>query len=128
MYLDEYLYSKEHEWVHVEGETCVLGVTDFAQHQLGDVVFVELPEVGQTFEADDEIGSIESVKAVAELYTPVAGEVVETNEAVVDDPEVLNSDPHNNGWLIKMKIDAGADLSGLMSADQYKEFIDGEDA
>lgn len=128
MYPSEYLYSKEHEWVHVEGETCVIGITDFAQHELGEVVFVELPEPGQTFEAHDEIGTIESVKAVAELFTPLAGEVLEINEAVVDDPEVLNDKPHKEGWLVKMKIAAGADLSELMSAEAYGEFIDGADA
>lgn len=128
MYPSEYLYSKEHEWVRVEGETCVLGITHFAQHELGDVVFVELPEAGQTFDANDEIGTIESVKAVAELYTPLAGEVLEVNDNVVDDPEVLNNNPHGEGWLIKLKIDSAADLSGLMSAEQYREFIDGDDA
>lgn len=128
MYPSNYLYSKEHEWIRVEGDTCSLGITDFAQHELGDVVFVELPEVGQSFEAGDEIGTIESVKAVAELYTPLAGEVVEVNEAVVDDPEVLNENPHEGGWLVKLKIGADADVSDLMSADQYKEFIEGDNA
>lgn len=128
MYPSEYLYSKEHEWIQVEGETCVLGITDFAQHELGDVVFVELPEVGQSFDAHDEIGTIESVKAVAELYTPLAGEILEINEAVVDDPEVLNDNAHTDGWLVKLKIGANPDLSGLMNAEEYTEFIDGDDA
>ena len=128
MYPSEYLYSEEHEWIRVDGDTCVLGITAFAQHELGDIVFVELPEPGQTFAAGDEIGTIESVKAVAELYTPVAGEILEINESVVDDPEVLNDDPHARGWLVKLKLEDGADLSGLMNADQYADFIRGDDA
>ncbi len=97
MYPSDYLYSKEHEWVRVEEDVCFLGITDYAQRELGEIVFVELPEVGQVFDANDEIGTVESVKAVAEVYTPVAGEVTEINEAVVEDPEVLNEDPHGDG-------------------------------
>ena len=99
MYPTDYLYSREHEWVRVEDDLCVIGITEFAQQELGEVVFVELPEIGQVFDANDELGTIESVKAVAEVYTPVAGEVVEVNDTVVDDPELLNEDPHGEGWL-----------------------------
>jgi glycine cleavage system H protein len=116
-------YSREHEWVRVDGDLCVLGITEFAQQELGEVVFVELPEVGQVFNANDEIGTIESVKAVAEVYTPVAGEVVDINEAVVDDPELLNDDPHGEGWLVKIRFSSSADLEELMSAEQYEEYI-----
>lgn len=123
MYPSEYLYSREHEWVRVEEDLCVLGITDFAQKELGEVVFVELPEVGQVFDATDEIGTIESVKAVAEVYTPVAGEVVEINEALVDDPELVNEDPHADGWLVKIKFSSAADLKSLMNAEQYAAFI-----
>jgi glycine cleavage system H protein len=123
MYPSEYLYSREHEWVRVEGDFCLLGITEFAQQELGEVVFVELPEVGQVFNAGDEIGTIESVKAVAEVYTPVAGEVVEINEVVVDDPELLNEDPHGEGWLVKVRFSSSADLQELMSAEQYEEYI-----
>jgi len=123
MYPSEYLYSREHEWVRVEGDVCVLGITEFAQQELGEVVFVELPEVGQVFNAADEIGTIESVKAVAEVYTPVAGEVVEANEVVVDDPELVNEDPHGEGWLVRIRFSSSADLQELMNAEQYEEYI-----
>ena len=122
MYPSDYLYSREHEWVRVEGDVCVLGITEFAQQELGEVVFVELPEVGQVFDAGDELGTIESVKAVAEVYTPVAGEVIEVNDAVVDDPELLNEDPHHEGWLIKIRFSSAADLKQLMNAEQYEEY------
>ncbi|HEX2223628.1 MAG TPA: glycine cleavage system protein GcvH [Thermoanaerobaculia bacterium] len=123
MYPREYLYSKEHEWVRVEDDVCVLGITEFAQQELGEVVFVELPEVGQVFDANDELGTIESVKAVAEVYTPVAGEVVEINESVSDDPELLNEDPHTEGWLIKIRFSSDSDLKSLMNAETYEEFV-----
>ena len=122
MYPSEYLYSREHEWVRVEDDVCVLGITEFAQQELGEVVFVELPEVGQVFDSGDEVGTIESVKAVAEVYTPLAGEVVEINEAVVDDPELINEDPHSEGWLIKVRFSSAADLKQLMNAEQYEEY------
>ena len=123
MYPSEYLYSKEHEWVRVQDDICVLGITEFAQQELGEVVYVELPEVGQVFDANDEIGTIESVKAVAEVYTPVAGEIVEINDAVVDDPELLNEDPHSEGWLIKIRFSSAADLKSLMNAETYEEYV-----
>jgi glycine cleavage system H protein len=122
MYPTEYLYSREHEWVRVQDDVCVLGITEFAQQELGEVVYVELPEVGQVFDATDEIGTIESVKAVAEVYTPVAGEIVEINDAVVDDPELLNEDPHAEGWLVKIRFSSAADLKSLMNAEQYEEY------
>jgi len=124
MYPSDYLYSKDHEWIRVEEDVCVLGITEFAQQELGEVVFVEMPEVGQVFDSHDEIGTIESVKAVAEVYTPVAGEVVEVNDAVVDDPEVLNDDPHGEGWLIKLRFSSADDLKELMNAEQYEEFVE----
>jgi len=123
MYPSENLYTREHEWVRVEDDVCVLGITEFAQHELGEVVFVELPEVGQVFDTGDELGTIESVKAVAEIYTPVAGEVIEVNEAVSDDPELLNEDPHGEGWLIKIRFSSASDLKELMKADQYEEYV-----
>lgn len=124
MYPSEYRYSKDHEWVRVEDDVCVLGITEFAQQELGEVVFVEMPEVGQVFDSGDEIGTIESVKAVAEVYTPVAGEVIEVNDAVIDDPEVLNDDPHNEGWLVKIRHSSAADLQELMNAEAYEEFVE----
>jgi glycine cleavage system H protein len=123
MYPTEYLYTKEHEWVRVEDDTCVLGITEYAQHELGEVVFVELPEIGDVFNAKDELGTIESVKAVAEVYSPVAGEVIEVNDAVVDDPEILNDDPHGDGWLVKFRFSSADDLKTMMSAEKYEEFI-----
>ena len=123
MYPSEYLYSREHEWVRVQDDVCVLGITEFAQQELGEVVFVELPEVGQVFDSGDEVGTIESVKAVAEIYTPLAGEVVEINDAVVDDPELINEDPHQEGWLIKVRFSSAADLKQLMNAEQYEEYV-----
>ena len=122
MYPSEYLYSREHEWVRVDDDVCVLGITEFAQAELGEVVFVELPEIGQVFDAGDELGTIESVKAVAEVYTPVAGEVIEVNEAVSDDPELLNEDPHGEGWLIKIRFSSASDLKDLMNAEKYEEY------
>jgi glycine cleavage system H protein len=123
MYPSDYLYTKEHEWVRVEDDICVLGISEFAQDELGEVVYVELPEVGQVFDANDEIGTIESVKAVAEIFTPVAGEIVEVNEAVIDDPELLNDDPHVEGWLVKLRFSSASDRDGLMKADAYESYV-----
>jgi glycine cleavage system H protein len=120
---EDLLYSKEHEWVRVEDDVCVLGITDFAQQELGEVVFVELPEIGQSFHANDEIGTIESVKAVAEVYTPVAGEVVAVNQALVDRPELVNEHPHGDGWLIRIKPTSTSELDGLMNAEAYEAFV-----
>jgi glycine cleavage system H protein len=119
MYPPDYLYSRDHEWVKVDGELAVVGITTYAQGELGEVVFVELPEVGQVFDAGDEIGTIESVKAVAEVYTPVAGEVAEVNDGVTEDPELLNEDPHGEGWLVKVRYSSAGDLETLMNAEAY---------
>lgn len=123
-YPEDLLYTEEHEWVRVEDDVCVVGITQFAQEELGEVVFVELPEVGQVFDAGDEIGTIESVKAVAEVYTPVAGEILEVNEAVTDEPELINDDPHHEGWLIKVRFSSADDLQKLMKADAYAEYTE----
>ena len=128
MYPRDYLYSREHEWLRVEDDLCVLGITEFAQHELGEVVFVELPEVGQVFDANDELGTIESVKAVAEVFTPVTGEIVEINDAVVDDPELLNEDPHGEGWLIKIRFSSADDLKTMMKAEEYEEYVQSGEA
>jgi glycine cleavage system H protein len=126
MYPSEFLYTREHEWIHVEDDICTLGITEFAQQELGEVVFVELPQVGQVFDAGDEIGTIESVKAVAEVYTPLAGEIVEVNEQLAEDPELLNDDPHGEGWLVKVRFSSAADLKALMSAEAYEEYAGGK--
>jgi glycine cleavage system H protein len=124
MYPQDYLYSKDHEWIRVEGETGILGITHYAQDELGEVVFVELPEVGDSFAAHDEIGTIESVKAVAEVYTPVAGEIVEVNESLIEAPEKINEDPHGDGWLVKVRLASKDSLQELMDAASYQQFIE----
>lgn len=123
MYPANYLYSRDHEWIRVDDDVCTLGITHFAQQELGEVVFVELPEAGEVFDTSEEIGTIESVKAVAEVYTPVAGEILEVNPALADDPELLNDDPHGDGWLVKIKFSTADDLKNLMSAERYEEFL-----
>ena len=123
MYPSDYLYSEEHEWLQVEGDVCVLGITEFAQSELGEVVFVDLPEAGQTFDAHEEIGTVESVKAVAEVYTPVTGEIVEVNSALEDAPELVNDDPHGDGWFVKLRYSSKDELDGLMNAEEYEEFV-----
>jgi glycine cleavage system H protein len=126
MYPEDLKYSKDHEWVRLDGDDCVFGITDFAQAELGEVVFVELPEVGESFDAGDEIGTIESVKAVAEVYAPISGEVVATNEELADAPEKVNDDPHGEGWLVRVRPSSEDALGELMDASAYREFIDGE--
>jgi len=123
---DDCLYTREDEWLRADGDRWRIGITDYAQQQLGDVVFVELPEVGARFEAGGEIGTIESVKAVAELYTPIAGEIVEVNEAIEDAPELVNEDPHGNGWLIKIQAEDAGAIGELMSAADYTAFTTAE--
>jgi glycine cleavage system H protein len=119
-------YSKDHEWVRVEGEIGTIGITDHAQESLGDVVFVELPRVGDTFEAHQSFGNVESVKAVSELYCPVAGEVTEVNETLQDEAEVVNTDPYGAGWMIKLRIsDLGA-VDKLMTAAEYEDYTKAE--
>lgn len=125
MYPDDYYYTKDHEWIKVEGEKATVGITDFAQKQLGDVVFVELPEVGTELEFHQSIGVIESVKAVSDIYSPMSGEVIELNEKLNDSPELVNQDPHGKGWIIRIKIKDEAELQKLMSADGYEKFIEG---
>ena len=124
---EDLFYSEEHEWVRVEDDGIVVGITDYAQDELGDIVYVELPAVGRAFEAQEEIGSIESVKAVAEVYTPVGGEVAEVNAALVDRPELLNTDPYGDGWLLRLAVDGEIDLSDLMDAEAYRQFTSAGD-
>ncbi len=127
-YPDTYRYSEEHEWVRVEAEEAVLGITDFAQNELGDVVFVELPEIGDSFQADEEMGTIESVKAVAEIYTPVSGEVVGYNSAIEDSPDLVNKDPHGDGWLVRLRMSEPNQIGGLMSAAEYLALTGADDS
>ncbi len=122
---DDRKYTQEHEWVQVEGELGIVGVTDFAAGELGDVVFVELPEVGSEFSQGDTVGTIESVKAVADLYLPVSGEIVEINEDVVASPELLNKEPLDDGWLFKVRMAEPAELDQLLDAKAYNALIGG---
>lgn len=116
-------FTKEHEWVRIDGEVATLGITTYAERQLGDVVYVELPEIGSNFVAGDEAAVIESVKAASELYAPVAGEVVDVNHALENDPAEVNRDPQGDGWFIKLKLAGDAVLDGLMDAQAYQSFI-----
>lgn len=122
---DDRKYTQEHEWVQVEGEIGTVGVTDFAAAELGDVVFVELPEIGSEFSQGDTVGTIESVKAVADLYMPVSGEIVEINDTVVEGPELLNKDPLDDGWLFKVRISDPSELEQLLDAGAYNKLIGG---
>ncbi len=126
MYPDEYRYSKEHEWIEIDGDQGKVGITDFAQQQLGDVVFVELPEAGSSFAAAEVFGNIESVKAVSELFLPVSGEIVEVNQAAVDSPEMINKDPHGEAWLVVVKLTNPAELEGLLSVEDYQKYVEEE--
>ncbi len=123
MYPSDYRYTREHEWIQVKGDVGTVGITDYAQHELGDVVFVELPKVGAKFAAQQAFGTVESVKAVSEIYCPVSGEVVEVNTALANTPETINKDPHGAAWLIKIKVAKPAELSSLMDAATYQAYI-----
>jgi glycine cleavage system H protein len=125
-YPDDLQYTKDHEWIRVKGETGTVGITDFAQEQLGDVVHVQLPRVGEKFSAHDTFGEVESVKTFSELYTPVSGEVVEVNEALTDSPELVNSSAYGDGWMIKLKLGDAGELDGLLSASEYEDFIESQ--
>ena len=116
-------YSEEHEWVQVEGNQVIIGITDFAQHELGDIVFVELPEVGATIAADEPFGSVESVKTVSELYAPVAGKIVAVNEDLNDKPELVNESPYEGAWMVKVELEDAGQVDNLLTAEQYEEMI-----
>jgi glycine cleavage system H protein len=120
-------YAKSHEYIAVEGEVGTIGITDYAQKELGDVVFVELPQVGTQLEAGDELGSIESVKAVSELFAPVGGEVVEVNERLAEKPELVNTDPYGDGWMVRVKVADPSEADELlMTAEEYDEYVETE--
>ncbi len=117
-------YSKEHEWVLVEDKIAIIGITEFAQHELGDVVYVELPEVGEKVVKDDPFGAVESVKAVSDVFAPVSGSVVEVNDVLPENPETINDDPYGDGWMIKVEMTDMDDLKDLMNAEEYAEYIE----
>ena len=116
-------YTNEHEWIRVEGDIAYVGITDYAQEQLGDIVFVDIPTVGETLEANETFGTIEVVKTISDLFLPVAGEVLEQNESLEENPELVNKDPYGEGWLIKMKPANAADLDNLLNAESYKALV-----
>ena len=119
-------YSKDHEWIRRDGDVAVIGITDYAQNQLGDVVYVELPEVGRTLAQGGEAAVVESVKAASDVYSPVSGEVTEANQALADDPSLANTDPEGEGWFFRLRLSDRGELEGLMDADAYKSFCDSQ--
>lgn len=125
-YPDSYRYTKEHEWVHVDGDHGIVGITDHAQHELGDIVFVDLPKVGAKVTKGQSFGSVESVKAVSDVYSPVSGEVSEINESLSKNPEKLNEDPQGEAWLIKVKLADSREINELMSAADYQRYVGAE--
>ena len=124
---DELHYTQSHEWVRIDGDVGTIGITDHAQKELGEIVYLELPEVGHMYNAEEEFGTVESVKAVSELFIPISGEVVEVNRAAVAEPGIVNDDPFGDGWLVKLKVTTDDDVRKLMSADQYAEYVAAEE-
>jgi len=124
MYPEDYLYSKDHEWILVRDDVGTIGITDYAQHELGDVVYVDLPEVGDTFEASEPFGSVESVKAVSEVFCPVGGEIVEVNSKLEESPELINESPHQKAWMVKIRLADPEELKELLSAEEYEEYLE----
>jgi glycine cleavage system H protein len=122
-YPENYKYTKEHEWVRAEGGAGTIGITDHAQHELGDIVFVDLPKVGAQLTKGESLGSVESVKAVSDIYAPVSGEVTEVNELLAKEPEKLNEDPHGEAWLVKVKLSAPEEVNGLLPLSEYQSYI-----
>ena len=125
MYPNDFRYTKEHEWIKVEGDEALIGITDFAQHQLGDIIFVELPAAGKELAQRQSMGVIESVKSVSDVYAPVAGEVVAVNEALNQTADLLNKDPHGQGWIVRVKIKDKKEVEGLMAAADYEKYLEG---
>jgi len=123
MYPEQNLYTKDHEWLLVQGDVGTVGITDFAQKELGDVVYVDLPEIGDSFEANEPFGSVESVKAVSEIFCPVGGEVIEVNAKLEESPDLVNQSPHQNAWMIKIRISDLEELKELLSAEEYEEYL-----
>ncbi len=124
MYPD-YLYTKEHEWIKVEGDEAVLGISDFAQHQLGDIIFVEVPAVGKKLSVHDTVGTVESVKSVSDVFAPISGEIVAVNGELSATPDLVNKDPHGKGWLVRIKIGDKKDLESLLPVSEYEKFLEG---
>ncbi len=127
MYPDDFFFAESHEWIKIDGDVGIVGISDFAQKQLGDVVYVELPEIGAAFDFHQSFGVVESVKAVSDIYSPVAGEAVEVNSGLNDSPELLNEDPHGRGWIMKIKVKDESELQKLMSALEYEKFLESQE-
>ncbi|MCJ7487261.1 MAG: glycine cleavage system protein GcvH [Candidatus Aminicenantes bacterium] len=125
MYPNEFRYTKEHEWVKVSGDEALVGITDFAQHQLGDIIYVELPPVGKELAAHQSITVVESVKSVSDVYAPISGQVVAVNEALGATAELINKDPHGQGWIVRLKIKDKKEIDGLLTAGDYEKFLEG---
>ncbi len=117
-------YSKDHEWIGVDGDIATVGITDYAQHSLGDVVYIDMPRVGDKFSAHEAFGSVESVKAVSEIFLPIAGEISEVNDGLNDTPESVNHDPYTDGWMVKIKMDNPGEADGMLSAAEYEEYLE----
>ena len=124
---EELHYTQSHEWVRIDGDVGTIGITDYAQKELGEIVYLELPEVGHVFNADEEFGTVESVKAVSELFTPLSGEIVEINKGAISEPGIVNDDPFGDGWLIKMKLSTDEEVGKLMSAEDYTSYVQQEE-
>jgi len=123
---DDLKYMKTHEWVRIEGDTATMGITDYAQHQLGDIVYVELPEIGRTLEKENNAGEIESVKAVGEILMPLSGDIVEINAIIIESPESINSSPYGDGWMMKIKVLNSSEINELLSVEDYKKIVEEE--
>ncbi|BAO55142.1 glycine cleavage system protein GcvH [Nonlabens marinus] len=119
----ELKYTKDHEWIKIEGDTATVGITDFAQGELGDIVYVEVETVDETLDQEEVFGTVEAVKTVSDLFLPLAGEIIEFNEKLEDEPELVNSDPYGDGWMIKIKFSDASQIDGLLSADAYKDLV-----
>ena len=128
MYPETFRYTKEHEWVQIAGDAGTVGITDHAQQELGDIVYVDLPKVGTRVEKGKPLGSVESVKAVSDIFAPVSGEVIEVNDVLTNKPETLNEDPHGAGWLVKIKLSVSGEIQQLLSAEDYQKYIGAEES
>jgi glycine cleavage system H protein len=126
MYPADYRYTKEHEWINLQGPVGAIGITDYAQHELGDVVFVEMPKVGAQLKTGESFGTVESVKAVSEIFSPVSGEITEINSLLLDAPETINKDPHGTAWLVKIRVSDPKEVSSLMDAAAYEAYVAGQ--
>lgn len=125
MYPNDFRYTKDHEWIKVAGDEALVGITDFAQHQLGDIIYVELPPVGKELATRQSLGVVESVKSVSDVYAPISGQVVAVNDKLAQEADLVNKDPHGQGWIVRLKIKDKKEIDGLMTAGDYEKFLEG---